>query len=453
MKKRLLITGGVLLVCFAGIQLIRPEMANAPVTGDLEAPMEVKVILKRACYDCHSNETNLRWYDKIVPVYWQVADHVREGRKALNFSDWQHLAPGDQKGKLWESVNQIIAGAMPLSSYTRVHSTAKVSQNDLDILKSYLLGMLNHKPSDSIKIFAVSEQYERWRKDGFSKSVLPVASNGISYMPDYRNWQAISTSERFDNGTMRVIFGNGIAVKAIKENQINPWPDGAIFAKVAWDQLEDKEGNVTTGEFRQVEYMIKDDQKYASTKGWGWARFKTPEMVPYGKNAAFTTECINCHRPFMANDFVFTFPIDFTGSADHSELVNTMASLPSSFNFDKMDLKVMSSIINKKQASMSTLYANDLALHTAMTGIGDIPAGTIFALVTWKQQEDKHWFGANIPGELQSVELVKAIRSGANTTAFHYQRFEGKDLVLNPDTLQNQVRIRYISSLRPSVLP
>jgi len=138
---------------------------------------------------------------------------------------------------------------------------------------------------------------------------VPKALNGITYIPDYKNWQPISSTERFDNGTMRIIFGNDIAVKAIKNNSIRPWPNGTIFAKVAWAQQQDKDGNVSTGEFKQIEYMIKDDKKYASTKGWGFARFKTPKMVPYGKSIAFTNECVNCHRPLKNEDFVFTMPV------------------------------------------------------------------------------------------------------------------------------------------------
>jgi Cytochrome P460 len=55
--------------------------------------------------------------------------------------------------------------------------------------------------------------------------------------------------------------------------------------------------------------MIKDNKKYASTKGWGWARFKTVQLVPYGKDALFTTECVDCHKPLKEEDFVFTMPI------------------------------------------------------------------------------------------------------------------------------------------------
>ena len=138
---------------------------------------------------------------------------------------------------------------------------------------------------------------------------LPKALNGIEFIPDYKNWKPISTTERFDNGTMRVIFGNAVAVKAINDHQINPWPKGTAFAKVAWEQVSDDKGNITTGAFKQVEFMIKDQEKYASTHGWGFARFKTPKLVPYGTTVMFATECINCHRPLSDNDFVFTQPI------------------------------------------------------------------------------------------------------------------------------------------------
>jgi hypothetical protein len=309
-RRRTILFFTCLLIVFIIIQFIRPEIKNPPVTGDLQAPVEVKTILKQACYDCHSNETQLRWFDQISPVNWRVAQHVKDGRKVLNFSEWGSLAAPDQKAKLWEAVNQIQEGAMPLKDYEMVHSSAKVSANQLNILKSYLQGMV--KPAtynDTAKTNAADKQYKKWQDNKLSPDNLPVALNGITYIPDYKNWQALSTSERFDNNTLRVIFGNDIAVKAVKENKISPWPNGTIFAKVAWAQVVDKDGTIHTGAFLQVEYMIKDDKKYASTGGWGFARFKTPKMVPYGKTPLFATECINCHRPMKNEDFVFTLPI------------------------------------------------------------------------------------------------------------------------------------------------
>lgn len=309
-KKRFLYIMLLLLGCVILIQFIgRPTIASEPVTGDFKAPDEVKQIIKKACYDCHSNETNLRWYDEIAPAYWTVAQHVKDGRKALNFSTWDSLAPGDKKAKLWEAVNQISAGAMPLKNYLLVHPSAKVSAADLAVLKKYMLSMAAPQKPDTAKVNAAAKQYAQWQKAVAPSVGIPKALNGIEYIPDYKNWQVISTTDRIDNGTMRVIFGNPVAIKAVQEHHTNPWPNGTIFAKVAWDKVVDKDGNVSTGEFKQVEYMIKDDKKFAATKGWGWSRFKTTKLLPYGKTALFATECVNCHRPQSDRDFVFTSPV------------------------------------------------------------------------------------------------------------------------------------------------
>lgn len=298
--------GCLILLQFIG----RPTIDNPVVTGDITAPAEVKAILKKACYDCHSNETNLRWYDLINPVYWKVAQDVKEGKAGLNFSTFKDMAVPDQKAKLWEAINQIQSGAMPLQSYQIVHPGAKVSAADLSILKNYLSGLVKTASADTSKSNALDKQYGKWAKaDNHKQNILPTALNGIEFIPDYKNWKVVTTSDRFDNGTMRVITGNDIAIKAIRENHINPWPDGSILAKIAWDKVADDNGEVKTGAFKQVEFMIKDAKKYASTAGWGFARFKTPKMLPYGKTKLFATECVNCHRPMRNNDFVFTFPV------------------------------------------------------------------------------------------------------------------------------------------------
>ena len=309
-KRRITIILLLLAVCFIVIQFIsRPKVENPVVTGDFEAPLNVKNILRNACYDCHSNETNLRWYDKVNPVYWQVAKDVEQGRAVLNFSDWQQMPAANQSAFLWEAVNQIQSGDMPLKSYRTVHSGTGVSSAELGVLKKYLLSMLKHGPDDTSKVNAFNKQYSNWTKDQGTAGTVPIALNGVAFIPDYKNWKVVTTSDRFDNGSMRVIFGNDIAIKAIAANQINPWPNGTIFAKVGWDKLTDADGTVKTGALKQVEYMIKDDKKYKSTAGWGFARFKTPKMLPYGKTKMFATECVNCHRPMSNNDFVFTFPV------------------------------------------------------------------------------------------------------------------------------------------------
>jgi hypothetical protein len=298
----------VLLVIVIIVQFVQPHFENPPVTADFNAPAEVKAVLKRACYDCHSNETKLLWFDRISPVSWTVAKDIKEGRNVINFSEWNNLTPAQQKDKFWEIVNHAISGVMPLKEYTMMHPSAKLSESDLTVLKNYVSGMAYSGTYDTSKIGEAFEQLNKWQK-GSSLHSIPVASNGVAYDPDYKNWQAISTTDAFSNGTMRVIFGNAIAVSAIKENNTRRWPNGTVLAKVQWDQLVDEEGNIHTGKFNQVEFMVKDDKKYAATENWGWARFKTLDLVPDDKDVMFATKCISCHRPVRDLDNVFTFPI------------------------------------------------------------------------------------------------------------------------------------------------
>jgi Cytochrome P460 len=91
-------------------------------------------------------------------------------------------------------------------------------------------------------------------------AVRADAPNGIGFhdLADFASWKAMSTTERFDNGTMRLILANAIAEQAIRDGQMHPWPKGAMFAKVAWDQLPDSAGEIHIGAFKQVEFMIRD---------------------------------------------------------------------------------------------------------------------------------------------------------------------------------------------------
>lgn len=352
--KRKLIYG--IAICFAGLQFFRPTIAHPPVTGDLQAPPAVKKIIERACYDCHSNTTNLRWYDQIVPAYWLVADHIRDGRQALNFSHWDSLAPGDQKNTLWLAVNQVLLHAMPLSSYTTVHPEAKLSAADIQVLKDYLL--TQQAPPKKAPAEALAKV----------TNVQP-ALNGIAYIPGYSDWQVVNTTDRFDNGTMRVIYGNDIATKAIRSKHTNPWPDGTVFAKVAWKEDTDTNGITHPGAFYQVEFMIRDSDRYADTKGWGWARWRGNDLKPYGKTATFANECINCHAPMADKDYVFTIPeATLTGKL------------------------------------LTTFYDRNKQLNTAIIKRPD----NTFAHIVRHVRPDPNWFGASIPGALESATFTRS---------------------------------------------
>lgn len=132
--------------------------------------------------------------------------------------------------------------------------------------------------------------------------------------------------------------------------------------------------------------------------------------------------------------------------------INSKASLPDTFEHSFNDLKVITTFINKQSGTMSTLYGNQLALQKAIGFNKEMVAGEVFTLITWKQQADAHWFGANIPGDLQSVEVLETTLS-RNAAVINYKLYEGKNLALNTDSLHRTERIKFILVQKPSVMP
>ena len=429
----------ILIIVFilSGIQFIRPALNNPPVIADIAVPNDVKNILRSACYDCHSNETKLSWFDKITPANWLIASHIREGRKVLNFSEWNNYPKDRQKQILFESLNQVQFGIMPLKQYTFLHPAAKIGATEIDSLKSYLNTLMVIQEPDTAKTNKWNGQYAKWIHGTTAVSDIKPALNGIAFLHRYKDWAAISSTERIDNGTMRIIMGNCIAITAIKTNQTNPWPDGATFAKVIWIQVADYSGDIHAGEFKQVDFMIKNKDKYPLTDGWGYSRWVMgTQLVPYGENALFTTGCVNCHQSMKEQDYVFTTPVNI--KADHG-----------------LEDKVLSSSINKKDGTLSTLYGNDIATRFARTHIGsDYSAGTVLTFVTWTQKEDLHWFGANVPGAIKSIEKIRFTNTGKKQSEPLYEKYEGNPLLkIETDKLNDWKRINFILSLRASVMP
>jgi mono/diheme cytochrome c family protein len=300
---------GFSLVIFVGLQFIRPKLTHPPVVADFQAPPEVKQIFVTSCYDCHSNQTKLAWFDRIVPGYWLVVSDVRKGRAHLNFSDFGKSPPGEQIGALFESADQMEQGAMPPAKYTLLHPGAAVTPAQLAILKNYLKTFEADKVSTPAQTAAADSQYAQWAQGHAPPANPRPALNGFAFPTGYQDWKELSTTDRSDNHTMRVILGNDIAIQAVKDNRINPWPDGAMFAKIAWTDLVDEKGNIEPGTFKQVEFMKKDSQGHASTLGWEFGRWLGTDLRPYGKDSSFATSCVSCHTPMRENDFVFTMPL------------------------------------------------------------------------------------------------------------------------------------------------
>ena len=106
-----------LCVPFIAIQFVPMNRTNPPVQADFRGSPEVVSVLRRACYDCHSNETVWPWYSRVAPVSWVIGRDVHEGRAALNFSTWNRLSANKQAEAVRESWEEVAEGKMPTWFY------------------------------------------------------------------------------------------------------------------------------------------------------------------------------------------------------------------------------------------------------------------------------------------------------------------------------------------------
>ena len=270
-----------LVVVAVGIamQAVRPSLGK-PAGPQVEAavPAQVREILVRRCYACHSDEPRLAWWDHVVPVYWVVSSDVQRARAVLNFSELGTKPAAVQQATLYESVNQIALGAMPLRLYLLGHPGSGVTAEELGVLKNYLAPF---KPGMGPSGIAAGEAP---KKLGGPAAASP---NGVPFLPGYADWKVVSTTDRGDNHTLRIITGNDLAMSAIEAHQLPSWPEGAAFAKITFQAVDDGQGHIVPGKFVQVEFMEKHRVQYAGTGGWGYARFKGEELKPYGVGPHF----------------------------------------------------------------------------------------------------------------------------------------------------------------------
>jgi hypothetical protein len=456
-----LIVAGVLV--FAVLQLVRPGIPAKPATAELQAPAEVKNILEKDCYSCHSDQRRLSWFDQIVPGYWLVRHDILTARQHLNFSTLGSKPAAAQKATLYEAVSMIQLGAMPLPSFLKLHSEAKVTAEEMATLKAYLspwTPAANQPGNVADKSISKSDSASVAVPAPVALATVQPEFNGFPFDPTFENWKPISTTDRGDNNTFRFILGNEIAVKAARSGKISPWPDGANFAKIAWEQEPGPDGLMHPGKFVQVELMLKDAKRYKDTEGWGWGRWRGLDLKPYGSDARFVNECIACHRPVRGNDYVYTLPIT-AAKISGEEVVNKRAAeLPGSLPFQPIEWSAITMFVDPRSHATATLYGNDAAMQAvqaagapgAAPGVTPAyPAGAVLALVTWAQRDDPHWFGARIPDVPQSVEFVQMTAAGA---AAGYRNFAGSGLVENHPTASVVTqRSSLIVGLAPARLP
>lgn len=127
----------IVLVC---IQFIRPtknKSANASpndITSHYDIPDSVLSVLKKSCYDCHSNNTIYPWYFNIQPVAWWMADHINEAKDNLNFSEFRSYKAKKQIKKLHGVASLVEKKKMPLDSYLWIHKYAKLDEAQIKLV-------------------------------------------------------------------------------------------------------------------------------------------------------------------------------------------------------------------------------------------------------------------------------------------------------------------------------
>lgn len=131
-------------IIFLAIQFVRPPKNSAagPDPRDIlvhhPAPPAVQEILRNACYDCHSNTTRYPWYAEIQPFSWWLATHINDGKKHLNFSAFFDYSTKRADHKLEEAAEEVLAGKMPLPSYTLAHPEARLSPEQIQALTTWI---------------------------------------------------------------------------------------------------------------------------------------------------------------------------------------------------------------------------------------------------------------------------------------------------------------------------
>lgn len=133
-----------LLVILIIIQFLHParnksgqDMPN-DISKMVAMPGDVQVMLKKACYDCHSNNTNYPWYTAIQPFHWFMNYHIQSGKEELNFNEFGTYTPRRQQSKLRSIENSLKDGTMPLSAYTLIHRNAILSEAEKRLMINWV---------------------------------------------------------------------------------------------------------------------------------------------------------------------------------------------------------------------------------------------------------------------------------------------------------------------------
>lgn len=115
---------------FPTMENIQNEVPSTDLIQHRTAPSQVATLVHNACYDCHSNNTQYPWYDKIQPFAWILESHIIDAKRKLNFNEFETYDRDKQKKKFLSMRNLIQENKMPLSSYKMMHSESRLSSEE-----------------------------------------------------------------------------------------------------------------------------------------------------------------------------------------------------------------------------------------------------------------------------------------------------------------------------------
>lgn len=137
LKNKILV---VLISLFMASQFLSPKKNQSGLYAvnqfflDTNTPKEVQILLKEACFDCHSDQTDYPWYNSITPINYWLNSHIKNGKKHFDVSKWFSYSDNRKVHKLEELVEEVKERKMPLKSYTWTHKSAVLDQNQINSL-------------------------------------------------------------------------------------------------------------------------------------------------------------------------------------------------------------------------------------------------------------------------------------------------------------------------------
>ncbi len=150
----------VLVGLIAVAQLFRIDKTNPPAEGALVTPPEIENLMRRACYDCHSNETVWPWYSNVAPVSWMIGRDVKEGREELNFSRWGAYDDAKKIKKLKKTAKESTKGEMPPWYYVLAHPEARLSATEQQVFDAWVTTEVARQAHSTGSLIAGEEDQE-----------------------------------------------------------------------------------------------------------------------------------------------------------------------------------------------------------------------------------------------------------------------------------------------------